>query len=317
MTTFPTLLRKTYADCIRVRKPIGIAILITGGITVLLSVFVWQIAVGAGVRELGKILGPEKAAEIEQHAWAAGTSSGMQQVIMEVGQAMEVKLASMSEEEKDVAIETVMTGFFTDVFPVMAGFALLAIILTLWNRSFFLVLGVRGKGKFGEVAADAFAWMLPLLGVGILTSLLVIAWVIVSMLVAAIVGAVLSPIVGFVVAVPLMIGGALYLGPRLALAPVILFQDRAGVIGSLKRSFRMTEGKWWKVFSNLLGAGAMVWIVLFAIQIIVNILARVAMPFPPAPFIIGQMMVFASLAGAAYSTVFVVRLKEAVAGGKR
>ena len=310
MTTFPDLLRKTYVDCNRARKPIGIAILITGGITILLSVFVWQIAVGAGVRELGKILGPEKAAEIEQHAWAAGTSSGMQQVMMEVGEAMEARLAAMTEEEKAAAIESVTTGFFTDVFPVMAGFGLLTIILTLWNRSFFLVLGVRGKGDFGTLAGDAFAWMLPLLGLGILSTLIVLAWVLVSMIVAAAAGVLLSPIAGIVIAVPLILGGALFLGPRLALAPVILFQDRVGVLGSLKRSIRMTEGKWWKVFGNLLGAGAMVWIVLFAFQIVLNILARAAIPFPPVPFIIGQLMAFASLAGAAYSTVFLVRLKE-------
>ncbi len=313
MLTFPDLLRRTFTDCNRAGKPLGIAVLITGGITVLLTMFLWQMALGTGVRELGRILGPEETTRLEERAWSAGSTSGMQQAVMEAVQALEVKLNTMTEEEKAAALQMAMAGFFTDVLPVLSGFAVLSFLLGLWSRSFFLVLGVRGHGNFGTLAIDAFAWMLPLLGVGALIVLAMGAWVALSVVAGFVLGMILSESAGVLVAVPLAIGGLLFVGPRLVLAPVMLLQDRTGVMESIRRSIRVTKGRWLKVFGNLLGAGAMVWIAVFAVQIVVSMLARVAQPFPPAPLVIGQVMTFVGLVGAAYQTVFLVRLKETIA----
>lgn len=318
MATFPDLIKKSFADCSRAGKPLGIAVLITGGVTILLTVFMWGATLETVGRAIGGILGPDEGERIVVQMRDAGLSSArVQRLAMEVSQALGDKLGSMAEAELSAAIQQMTGTLLAESLPILAGFVVLLLVISLWSRAFFLILGVRGERKFGEIAMDAMAWMLPLLCVCFIIIAAIAAWIAISLLAGVILGVALSNAAGALIAVPLGIAGLIYMWPRLIMAPVALVQDRAGIIGSIRSSIRMTRGHWLKIFGNLVGAWAVVWIVMTACGFIVTVLAAAAGPFPPAPFAINSVMSFVTAAGAAYWTVFLVRLKQAVASSPK
>lgn len=318
MMTFPDLIKKSFSDCNRAGKPLGMAVLLTGSITVMLTLFLWQTALWPGVRELGKILGPDGVARIEEQMRSAVSQpSDMQRFVMAVGQTLEAKLDSMTESERSAATQQAFSAFFAGVLPALTGFVVLSFIIGLWSRSFFLVLGVRGAGSFSALAIDAFAWMLPLLGVGFLMALVLFVWVVLSILVGVVFGIILSNIAGALIAAPITVAGLIYMWPRLIMAPVALVQDRAGIIGSIRSSIRITKGHWLKICGNLIGAWIVVWIVMTAFGFIVTALTAVAGQFPPVQFAINSVMSFITVAGMAYWMVFLVKLKQAIAANPK
>lgn len=315
--TFPNLIKQTFTDCNRAGKPLGIAVLITGGATILVTVFLWRAMLGTGARALGGIVGPDEAARIvEQVRGAELSSSDAQRIAMEVTQTLKNTLDSMPEAELSAAVRQ-MTVSLYEAIPILAGFAVLFLIISLWSRAFFLVLGAQGERKFGEIAMDAFVWMFPLLCVCFIIIAAIAAWIAICLVAGIILGMALSSVAGVIIAAPLAVVGLIYMWPRLIMAPVALVQDRVGIIGSIRSSVRITRGHWLKIFGNLIGAGVTVWIVTFAVRIGVNILVRVAEPFPPAPFVISRVMIFITIAGVAYWTVFLVRLKQTIAANPK
>lgn len=308
---FPALLRTAAVDCNKARKPLGIAILIVGVISIGVTLLLWSTLLRSGMAELRTLLGPDVAASIETQVMGMTPGPQMQGVMMDVMSKVKATFDAMSEEEREQAGTEMMVRLMGDVAPVFIGFIVLSAIMKLWTGSFFLLLGIRKNPRFGTLAGEAITWMLPVLGVGFMIGLAAVGWMIGVGILAFILSFVheaLAPLTLIIVGV----GGLITFGPRLCLAPVLLLQDDAGVIGSIKRSFRITKGRWLKVVGNLIGAAAMVWIALFLVQFVLNIVMNMV---PSAPFalVVGQLLVFATLLGTAYQTVFLVRLKEAIA----
>lgn len=313
MMRFPQILSVTAADCNRARKPLGIAVLIVGSVSILVTFVLWGTMLRSGMQELRMLLGPEAAMRVEEQVMMMKPGPEMQGVMMNVMAELQAKFDQMPEEEKAMVMSGMFSRLFVTVGPVLIGFILLTLILKLWSGTFFLLLGVRKNPRFGKLAGEAIAWMLPVLGVGVMISVAVVGWMIATGIVAAIAGAVVHEALGALVLVLVGFGGILAFGPRFSLAPAFLLQDNAGVIGSLKRSFRVTKGHWLKVVGNFIGAAAIVWIIVFVIQFFLNLFIG-ALPASPASFVIGQLMIFVMLIGTAYQAVFLVRLKEAIAG---
>lgn len=119
---------------------------------------------------------------------------------------------------------------------------------------------VVGKAVLGEPFSFSQAWaqvrsrLIPLVGL----ALLVLAIVYGVLVLAVVAGSVLIAVGGAaaaLVAVPLMIGGAVaavWLYVRLALAPCALVLERVGVLTSLRRSAVLVRRDWWRVFGILL-----------------------------------------------------------------
>ncbi len=308
MTTFPDLLTKSATDLNRARKPLGIAVLIVGCITIVVTLVLWRSAVQSGVREIGALLGPDVANRLEEQAAFATNGPQMEALMREVGQDMMEKFKAMPEEQQVMMIGQSFGRIFADILPLLFGFIVFSSIVSLWLNSFFLLLSIRRSATFKALAGEAITWMLPLLGLGMLIGIGLFALVFVPMLLGSLLRnpyvSALGTVLGF--------AGLIYLIPRLLFAPVILIQDKAGIRGSIRRSLILTDGKWWKVVGNSIGMCAMVWIAVFILQFLVNVLISIASHGIPFAFLLWYVLIFAGIIAKAYGTVFMVRLKESL-----
>lgn len=119
-----------------------------------------------------------------------------------------------------------------------------------------ILTAVVGKAVLGQPMDLRAAWaqvrpvLLRLVGVALLLALIAGAVVFVGVLVGALLiaagGAALA-----LVGVPLILlgfGAAVYLYIRLSLAPCALVLEKVGVRDSLRRSWLLVKGDWWRVF---------------------------------------------------------------------
>lgn len=71
---------------------------------------------------------------------------------------------------------------------------------------------------------------------------------------------------GFLLFIPLLI----FCMARLAVATVVLVDEKAGVIQSLQRSWKLTEGMFWRTFGFTLIVGILSWVIMFLPAIITS-----------------------------------------------
>jgi len=138
-----------------------------------------------------------------------------------------------------------------------AGFLLTGLLAVLTTAVLTGILtAVVGKAVLGQPldVRDAWQSVRPRLGklvaVSVLIAVLTAAVMFVSVLVAVLlvqIGGAGAALVG----VPLALAGflaAIYLAVRLSLAPCALVLERIGVRESLRRSWALVKGDWWRVF---------------------------------------------------------------------
>jgi hypothetical protein len=134
------------------------------------------------------------------------------------------------------------TATFQDVFGAfgaLIGGTLVAAIVALvfQTAGTGLLTIVMGRAVLGEQITAAQAWergrrlILPLLGLTVLTSIL---W--------------------FLGGLACILPG-IFLYVMWSLAPAALMLERGGVIDSMRRSWRLVRGSWWRIFGILLLAG--------------------------------------------------------------
>ncbi len=153
-----------------------------------------------------------------------------------------------SSEGGTLTEEEATFAFIAGVGPwLLLSFLLNAAILFL-ACIFSLLLAAGGKQSPYGVAARLPGMILPMLGLSLLLFIRSFIWI---------------PLVGWFV--------ALYLGPRMALAPALLASGEAGVMQSIRLSMKRTKGRWAFLFFSLIGAAllsiALLWfgVVLVAI----------------------------------------------------
>jgi hypothetical protein len=321
MATFPQLLKRSYADCNKVAKPLTIAVLIVGCAYIVMNFIVWGTVFTKGLTHVGEILGPDAAAVIQQQVTMGTPGPQMEQAMNGLAAQLQLKLAGMPEEEQAKLIFGHMITFFASVGPILIGFGILWMVIQWWYNAFVLVLGTKGKKSFGATASEAFSWMLPLVGLGLLTALMYLAISGITVL-ASIFLLMLSQSAGGDVptlAIPVVIAGVLgvlFLAIRLVFAPVALVQDKLGIVESLRKSFRITKGKFWRIVGNLIGLAAVIWLVTFVVSMIISFVVGIAATFSPLALFVGQITVFVTLLVTAYSTIFTIRLKEDIQARK-
>lgn len=322
MSRFPDLLKRSYKDCNAVSKPLGVAVLIVGCAMIVISFAMWGTLLGKGLAFVSSVLGPEVAEQIRSEVTVFAPGPQMSQAISNVAAQIQVKFMMMTETEQAEFLAVQMMEFFSSIAPLLFGFIVFTAIVQLWYGAFTLLLAIKGNRPFGEVAGDAFAWMLPLLGLGLLTVLVfagvMVAYFILMVMVGMLTDASNSivPTVLSLVATGVMIVSMILLWIRLAFAQVVLVQDKTGVVESLRKSFRITKGKFWRILGNLIGVAAMVWIVTFVIQFVIGMIVNVASDFSPYAMVVHHVMTFVALIAGAYTAIFMVRLKESIAGKK-
>jgi hypothetical protein len=121
-----------------------------------------------------------------------------------------------------------------------------------------ILTAVVGKAVLGQPLDVRQAWqsvrpqLWKLVGVSVLIAVLVAAVLFAAVAVAVAVVAAAGAGPGAVLlAVPIALAGvlaAVYLGVRLSLAPCALVLEKVGVRDSLRRSWALVHGDWWRVF---------------------------------------------------------------------
>ena len=161
----------------------------------------------------------------------------------------------------DVDADALETGNPEAIEAALGGAAvggLLAGVLALLSGAVLsgILTAVVGKAVLGQPLGFRDAWaqvrpaLLRLVALSLLLTIIAgaIAFVgvLVGVAVIAVGGAVLA-----VVGVPLILAGlagALWVGIRLSLAPSALVLERVGIGTSLRRSWALVKGDWWRVF---------------------------------------------------------------------
>ncbi|WP_236243378.1 hypothetical protein [Streptomyces sp. CC228A] len=157
--------------------------------------------------------------------------------------------ASQSEQ-LDQAAEALRVSLVSMVPLILLG--LVASFFTTALLTFVVSRSVLGKPvTFGEVWRDARPRFVPLLGLTLLLPLISVAvmaaGIVPGVLVGSVGGALLAVFGGFA-ALAVM----LWLVVRFSLAYSALMLERQGVLASLRRSARLVQGSWWRIFGILL-----------------------------------------------------------------
>ncbi|GAA0396147.1 hypothetical protein Acor_48860 [Acrocarpospora corrugata] len=138
-----------------------------------------------------------------------------------------------------------------------------------------MLTSVVGRSVFGESITIGEAWrqtagrVLPLLGLGLLQTLVVFGIFLFPFLVIVVLAGIGAPtgaivLVGFLLFVGGVVG-AVFFYTKMSLAGPAVVLERIGVFAAISRSFRLVRGDFWRVFGILLLTGLIVFLIQLAV----------------------------------------------------
>ncbi|MHA7275029.1 hypothetical protein ACX80O_00660 [Arthrobacter sp. Hz1] len=132
--------------------------------------------------------------------------------------------------------------------------------------------------------------ILPLLGLGFLLLLMIVAGLAILVVVAGLLAAVLGQdaiwiiVLGFLASLALII----WLSIKFVLAPAVLMLESAGPLTSLRRSWTLTTCNWWRTFGILILTSIIVSIITSVISTPLSLLATQFVSFSDSPAALGE-----------------------------
>jgi len=174
-------------------------------------------------------------------------------------------------------------GFIKGVMPTFAVFFVIMILVSMTSSVYFLLLVIRNAQSAGSVFSEIQGYIFPMIGLWIWMFLRSFVWI---------------PLLGFVIAI--------FIGPRLALAPVILLRENKGVLESTRQSYTMSRGYWGKITGNLLVMALCVWVVMMIALVAAGAITAFV---PVLGMTIMSVLQYVSMA---YGTIFTVRLSDTI-----
>lgn len=200
---------------------------------------------------------------------------GDETAMEEFAQKMEQLGGSQGE-----AVSGAVFSMYRQLMPVIGASMLLLWLISLIASAFFLLIALNDKLSFAEAFKRTPKTIIPLFLLSLWIAIRSFIWI---------------PLLGIIL--------ALILGPRFALAPVLLVRDHKGVLESASMSYAKTRGYWGKIFGNLLVAAVLVIIALMVAGIIVSLLGLQVSSI---------LMPMVNMLGTAFLTIFVVKLSQTV-----
>ncbi len=188
----------------------------------------WWMAGSAGMG-MGKDLGAwqnqmesvgKQMEALQQKAANGGLDEASQKQMEELGKQM---------AEQSMQGASMMGGVFLSMLPAIGLALLLTIVISLFAKSYFLVVAVKGMSDPATALQATVMWLLPLVGLWIWLALRTFIWI---------------PFIGLIIAI--------ILGPRFILAPLYLLEHNKGAMESARMSYAKTKGYWGKIFGNAL-----------------------------------------------------------------
>ena len=192
---------------------------------------------------------------------------------------------------------------------VVGVFAIVGVITFLLSvLATGMLTTAMGRAVLGKPVSTSEVWerarqrFWPLLGLTLLVGLIVGTALVVGLLLAFGIGFLVEQgVSGLGILLGVLIGIAAVLVPvwlsiKLLLAPVALVLEGVGVVASLRRSFRLTDGAWWRTFGIYLLATVLAGIVAQVITVPFTLIAGIgsaAAGSSANPFSLGQSLVSA------------------------
>ncbi|HLD64296.1 MAG TPA: hypothetical protein VI913_05370 [Candidatus Peribacteraceae bacterium] len=199
--------------------------------------------------------------------------------LMQLQDAFLQELEDMPQEERDQLAAQQTIEMFTTLLPLLALLFVVQMLVMLLSFHFYFVQAVSEVTTPVEVWRNLRTHLLPLIGVSLWIVIRTFSWL---------------PFIG-----PLF---ALLLGPRFVLAPVILLQEKKGIMASARLSYERTRGHWWSITSQAI---LMTLAVMIGTFVIFGVLQQ--MIFLP-PFTLGLLVAMTWQLGLVLMTGFIVKL---------
>ena len=185
--------------------------------------------------------------------------------------------AAAEELEADEVAGVLVGALGTGLVGLVSGIVLAGVITTVLGKA---VLG--RPASLGEAWRDTRPHLWRLIGVSLLVPLLAVLALAAGVAVLALSS--LAGDAGLLLGVPAVlagVAGAVYVYVRLALASPALVLEKARVVPSLRRSWLLVRGAWWRTFGILLLA-------LVIAGVVVNVLQ---LPFLAAGYLVDETLV--------------------------
>jgi hypothetical protein len=195
------------------------------------------------------------------------------------------RFGDMTEEQTGQMAFSLTMQMLRSMAPVLGLSALLMMILSVFSYAYYLKLSLSPTQDTMAPVKPAFSLFFPLLGVWIWSFLRSFAWI---------------PIIGII--------PAIILGPRFALASVILVQEKKGVMESVSLSYARTSGYWAKIIGNMIVAVLCIALAMIVVDIVAGIIGFI---IPMAGFWLKPVAKYITMA---FMAVFMTKLSLTVMG---
>ncbi len=215
---------------------------------------------------------------------AAVMTAGQMLIVGSAAESIGSRIGSMERmEELSKRMEAGDPSALEDMMKEIGLMFLIFMIVSCVASTYFLVFALNEKETLQSALRKVPSVLLPLIGVWIWAFLRSFAWM---------------PIIGIVFAI--------VIGPRLALAPVILLREKKGITESVASSYTRTRGYWGKIAGNGIVAGLCIWIAMLLLGMVTGIVSFGSMTLG---------VLFASVVqwvGTAYLAIFLVKLSDTI-----
>ncbi len=242
------LLSDSWAFCKTYWKPILIAAAVFGTVASIVTASVAGTAAwkaGGMMDDLG--IDMQRMEDLGERI-----QDGDESAMEEMESIFQDRFGNMSDEETGEMAVGMTVRMFRAMAPMLGLSALLMLALWVISSAYFLRLSLSATQDVMAPVKPAFSLFFPLLGVWIWSFLRSFAWI---------------PIIGLI--------PAIILGPRFALAPVIMATEKKGVTESVRLSYDRTKGYWGKIVGNAIVASLCVFLAMIVIDIVASILGSI------------------------------------------
>lgn len=220
------LLSEAWSFCNTYWKPVLTAAVILGAVSTLVNGTIavkTADEVGGMMQRMG--MDPERMQELTLRM-----QQGDESAVAEMEALVQANFGENADE--DTVARALGVNMIKAVGPSLGLIGLVGGILSVLSVAFYLTLVLWPVQNAQVTAGAAMKSFFPLLGLMIWIFIRTFAWI---------------PFVGVVTAI--------ILGPRFALAPVIMLQEKKGIMDSASSSYARTMGYWGKIFGNTFVAG--------------------------------------------------------------
>jgi len=264
-----------YAFCKAHLKTILIAAVVFGTVASLLNATFQMSAVG----HVGTMMNDMGMDMQEIEALTERMQAGDEAAGDEMEAIMQDRFGSMSDEEAANMGRMIGMNVFKGLLPQIGLVLIVGIILMVAANIYYVVLALGIETEPGALMKRIPRLFFPVLGVWLWAFLRSFVWI---------------PLLGII--------PAIILGPRFALASVILLKEKRGVMESVSSSYARTAGYWGKIIGNLIVMGLCLFLASIVVAIVASIVGFVS---PWVAMWIKTVMQYAFMA---YATAFMVQL---------